>query len=78
IHDEKLIHSSSDRAVRYDTLIIATGSYSWIPPITGADGSDCYVYRTIEDLNAIVACSRRSKRGALIGGGLSRLTAAGT
>ena len=59
------------------TLILATGSYPWIPPIAGAEGSDCFVYRTIEDLNAIEACARRSKRGAVIGGGLLGLEAAG-
>jgi len=75
--EEKLIHSNTGRAVHYDTLIFATGSYPWIPPIKGAEGSDCFVYRTIEDLNAIEACSRRSKRGAVIGGGLLGLEAAG-
>lgn len=75
--DEKLIHSTTGRAVHYDTLIFATGSYPWIPPIKGAGGSNCFVYRTIEDLNAIEACSRRSKRGAVIGGGLLGLEAAG-
>ncbi|WP_313655090.1 nitrite reductase large subunit NirB [Pantoea sp.] len=75
--DEKLIHSSTGRAVHYDTLIFATGSYPWIPPIHGAEGSDCFVYRTIDDLNAIEACARRCKRGAVIGGGLLGLEAAG-
>jgi nitrite reductase (NADH) large subunit len=75
--EEKLIHSNTGRAVHYDTLIFATGSYPWIPPIKGAEGSNCFVYRTIEDLNAIEACSRRSKRGAVIGGGLLGLEAAG-
>ncbi|WP_312110011.1 nitrite reductase large subunit NirB [Pantoea septica] len=75
--EEKLIHSNTGRAVSYDTLIFATGSYPWIPPIKGAEGADCFVYRTIEDLNAIEACARRSKRGAVIGGGLLGLEAAG-
>lgn len=75
--DEKLIHSNTGRAVHYDTLIFATGSYPWVPPIKGAEGSDCFVYRTIEDLNAIEACARRSQRGAVIGGGLLGLEAAG-
>ncbi|WP_312836724.1 nitrite reductase large subunit NirB [Pantoea sp.] len=74
---EKVIHSSSGRTVHYDTLVLATGSYPWIPPIEGADGARCFVYRTIEDLNAIEACARRSKRGAVIGGGLLGLEAAG-
>ncbi|WP_313619985.1 nitrite reductase large subunit NirB [Pantoea septica] len=75
--EEKLIHSNTGRAVSYDTLIFATGSYPWIPPIKGAEAVDCFVYRTIEDLNAIEACARRSKRGAVIGGGLLGLEAAG-
>ncbi|TCQ84780.1 MULTISPECIES: nitrite reductase large subunit NirB [Rahnella] len=74
---EKVIHSSSGRTVYYDKLIIATGSYPWVPPITGSDGQDCFVYRTIEDLHAIESCARRSKRGAVVGGGLLGLEAAG-
>lgn len=74
---EKMIHSSTGRAVQYDKLVIATGSYPWVPPIAGAEGQDCFVYRTIEDLNAIEACARRSKRGAVVGGGLLGLEAAG-
>ncbi|ERK11634.1 Nitrite reductase [NAD(P)H] large subunit [Pantoea sp. AS-PWVM4] len=75
--DKQRIHSSTGRVVPYDTLIFATGSYPWIPPIQGADGSDCFVYRTIEDLDAIAACAQRSQRGAVIGGGLLGLEAAG-
>ncbi|MBF3299567.1 FAD-dependent oxidoreductase, partial [Leptospira borgpetersenii serovar Ballum] len=52
---EKVIHSSAGRTVFYDKLIMATGSYPWIPPIKGSDTQDCFVYRTIEDLNAIEA-----------------------
>ncbi|PLR45950.1 nitrite reductase large subunit NirB [Chimaeribacter arupi] len=74
---EKVIHSTSGRTVWYDKLVMATGSYPWIPAIQGADTQDCFVYRTIEDLNAIEACARRSKRGAVVGGGLLGLEAAG-
>lgn len=74
---DKLIHSNTGRSVYYDKLIMATGSYPWVPAIKGADTQDCFVYRTIEDLNAIEACARRSKRGAVVGGGLLGLEAAG-
>jgi nitrite reductase (NADH) large subunit len=74
---EKVIHSSAGRTVFYDKLIMATGSYPWIPPIKGSETQDCFVYRTIEDLNAIESCARRSKRGAVVGGGLLGLEAAG-
>ena len=56
---------------------MATGSYPWIPPIKGSETRDCFVYRTIEDLNAIESCARRSKRGAVVGGGLLGPEAAG-
>ena len=75
--EEKLIHAHTGRLVPYDKLILATGSRPWIPPIIGADGADCFVYRTIEDLNGIEACARHSQRGAVIGGGLLGLEAAG-
>ena len=74
---EKIIHSSSGRSVHYDKLVLATGSYPWVPAIQGANGQDCFVYRTIEDLNAIENCARRSRRGAVVGGGLLGLEAAG-
>nr|VXZ91430.1 nitrite reductase subunit NirD [Klebsiella pneumoniae] len=32
-----MIHSSAGRTVFYDKLIMATGSYPWIPPIKGAE-----------------------------------------
>jgi nitrite reductase (NADH) large subunit len=73
----KKVYSQTGQAVSYDKLILATGSYPWIPPITGAEGDDCYVYRTLEDLDAIAECAKRSQRGAVVGGGLLGLEAAG-
>jgi len=74
---EKVVYSDQGRAVSYDKLVLATGSYAWVPPVAGADGSNCFVYRTIEDLEAIEACARNSRSGAVIGGGLLGLEAAG-
>ncbi len=74
---EKVVCSSAGRKVPYDKLVLATGSRPWVPPISGADGADCFVYRTIEDLNAIEACAKRSQRGVVVGGGLLGLEAAG-
>ena len=74
---EKVVYSDQGRAVSYDKLALATGSYAWVPPVAGADGSNCFVYRTIEDLEAIEACARNSRSGAVIGGGLLGLEAAG-
>ncbi|KGD74899.1 nitrite reductase [Tatumella morbirosei] len=73
----KQISSGHGRIVTYDKLVIATGSRPWVPPIEGSDTADCFVYRTIGDLNAIETCALRSKRGVVIGGGLLGLEAAG-
>ncbi len=67
---------------RYDKLLIATGSRAMIPPIDGARDANgelragVFGFRTIDDCNAIVATAKRSRRAAVIGGGLLGLEAA--
>jgi nitrite reductase (NADH) large subunit len=60
----------------YDALVLATGSYPFVPPIPGADRPGCFVYRTIEDLDAIRAASKNAQCGVILGGGLLGLEAA--
>ena len=60
----------------YDKLVLATGSYPFVPPVPGHDRSHTYVYRTLEDLDAIIEGARSSKAGVVIGGGLLGLEAA--
>ncbi len=60
----------------YDKLVLATGSYPFVPPIPGREGEHCLVYRTIEDLEAITASAKQSKIGVVVGGGLLGLEAA--
>jgi nitrite reductase (NADH) large subunit len=67
---------------RYDKLLIATGSRAFIPPMQGARGADgelrngVFAFRTIDDCNGILEAARRSKKAAVIGGGLLGLEAA--
>ncbi len=75
--ENKTVYSNSGREVQYDKLIMATGSYPFVPPIKGNESKDCFVYRTIEDLKAIETTAKKSKSGAVIGGGLLGLEAAG-
>lgn len=75
--DKHIVYSSSGREIKYDKLIMATGSFPFVPPIKGRESKDCFVYRTIEDLKAIEACAKKSKVGVVIGGGLLGLEAAG-
>ncbi|MDO6764974.1 nitrite reductase large subunit NirB [Agarivorans sp. 1_MG-2023] len=75
--EQKVVYSSTGREINYDKLVMATGSYPWVPPIKGSENKDCFVYRTIEDLKAIEASAKKSKSGAVVGGGLLGLEAAG-
>lgn len=60
----------------YDKLILATGSYPFVPPIPGAEGNSRLVYRTLDDLDAIRAAAAGARRGVVVGGGLLGLEAA--
>lgn len=74
----KTVRSATGEDVPYDVLVLATGSYPFVPPVEGRDRPGCFVYRTIEDLEAIRAWAERPEvsSGAVIGGGLLGLEAA--
>ncbi|WP_299931189.1 nitrite reductase large subunit NirB [uncultured Nocardioides sp.] len=60
----------------YDVLVLATGAAPFVPPVEGRGKDGCFVYRTIEDLEAIQAASAAATSGVVIGGGLLGLEAA--
>ncbi|NED56507.1 NAD(P)/FAD-dependent oxidoreductase, partial [Micromonospora aurantiaca] len=60
----------------YDALVLATGSYAFVPPVDGTDLPGVFVYRTLDDLTAIREHARGRRAGAVIGGGLLGLEAA--
>jgi len=72
----KVVRSARYKAVPYDKLVFATGSSPFVPPVAGHDRRDCFVYRTIEDLEEIAAKASRGRIGTVIGGGLLGLEAA--
>ncbi len=72
----KRVRTADGAEIRYDKLVIATGSYPFVPPLPGRDRPQCFVYRTIEDLEAIRAAGAAAAVGAVIGGGLLGLEAA--
>lgn len=74
--DAKTVTSSQGRTVEYDKLILATGSFPFVPPVPGHEREACLVYRTIEDLEAITQAGANSKVGTVVGGGLLGLEAA--
>ncbi|NEX59575.1 nitrite reductase large subunit NirB [Noviherbaspirillum galbum] len=72
----KTVTTGSGEVLAYDKLVMATGSYPFVPPVPGKDREDCFVYRTIEDLEAMLECGSRAKSGVVIGGGLLGLECA--
>lgn len=72
----KTITTHKGTVQSYDKLILATGSSPFVPPIPGVDKDGVFVYRTIEDLNDIIAYGEHIKRAAVMGGGLLGLEAA--
>ncbi|MEX1908339.1 MULTISPECIES: nitrite reductase large subunit NirB [Janibacter] len=75
---------SDGRVLPFDELVLATGSSAAVPPVPGTDLQGCFVYRTIDDVAALrqwVEALRerhdRPLRGAVVGGGLLGLEAAG-
>ena len=75
---------STSGCTRYDALVLATGSTPFVPPVPGRDLAGCFVYRTLDDLDAIKAAAARAvqaegpgrRSGVVIGGGLLGLEAA--
>jgi nitrite reductase (NADH) large subunit len=78
---KSVLTAGGDR-VEYDALVLATGSYAFVPPVPGHDLPGCHVYRTLDDLDAIRADAQRALDaghapvGVVIGGGLLGLEAA--
>ncbi|MGB9991501.1 nitrite reductase large subunit NirB [Pseudoduganella rhizocola] len=67
---------STGEVLAYDKLVLATGSFPFVPQLEGKDRKDCFVYRTIEDLEAMLECGSRSRSGVVVGGGLLGLECA--
>ncbi len=70
------VSGSDGSHTQYDKLILATGSYPFVPPVPGHDLDPCFVYRTLADLDAIEAAAKTAKTGVVVGGGLLGLEAA--
>jgi len=76
--------TAARRVVEYDTLVLATGSYAARVAVDGAGLPGCFVYRTMDDVQALhrFVAERgaelgRPLVGTVVGGGLLGLEAAG-
>ena len=74
--DEKTVQTTSGRSFGYDKLVMATGSYPFVPPIPGHEQEHCLTYRTIDDLAKIKASANGMTKGVVVGGGLLGLECA--
>jgi len=72
----KTVRTASGASFVYDQLVLATGSYPFVPPVTGSDHPNCLTYRTIEDLELIRDAASGARRGVVVGGGLLGLECA--
>jgi nitrite reductase (NADH) large subunit len=82
----RTVTTSEGDALGYDALVLATGSYPFVPPVPGHDTDGCFVYRTLDDLDGIRARAEaaieraraegRQANGLVVGGGLLGLEAA--
>jgi len=82
--EARRVVTASGTELTYDALVLATGSVPFVPPVPGRDLDGCFVYRTLDDLDAIseaaaaaVARPGPGRRSAVVvGGGLLGLEAA--
>ncbi|KAH8666708.1 nitrite reductase [Xylariales sp. PMI_506] len=77
--DKKNVACSGGQVIPYDILVLATGSDAVLPSHTpGHDANGVFVYRTIDDLERLIAFGKHRKGtvGAVVGGGLLGLEAA--
>lgn len=72
----KTVTAESGLVVAYDKIILATGSFPFVPPVPGHQRDNVFVYRTIDDLEKITAAAKKAKVGTVVGGGLLGLEAA--
>ncbi len=69
--DQRIVLSVRGREVRYDKLVLATGSFPFVPPVPGVEKAGVFVYRTIEDLERMIAYAKEVKSCAVMAAGCS-------
>jgi nitrite reductase (NADH) large subunit len=72
---KKVVTTGEGESFAYDKLLLATGGYSFVPPIKGSDLPGVMTLRTVGDAESIKSRAKQSQRVALIGGGLLGLEA---
>ncbi|NYI00733.1 NAD(P)/FAD-dependent oxidoreductase [Cupriavidus plantarum] len=72
----RVVRAQSGREVKYDRLLIATGSTPFILPVPGHTLDGVIAFRDIQDVEKMLAAARDHRHAVVIGGGLLGLEAA--
>ena len=68
---EHILVLDGDEALKYDKLLIATGSHTFIPPIKGLSDADNYIgFRNIDDIEVLKEVPKTAKNIVVLGSGL--------
>jgi len=73
--ERKEVVTSKGERFGFDKLLLATGGFSFVPPITGSDKKGVFTLRTIRDADEIISYSKGMKKVLIIGGGALGLEA---
>jgi nitrite reductase (NADH) large subunit len=72
----RTVRARSGIEVKYDRLLLATGSQPFIVPVPGADLPGVVGFRDLDDVDTMLQAARDGKHAVVIGGGLLGLEAA--
>ena len=72
----KTVTAQDGAVTPFDTLLLATGSSAWMPPIDGLDKDGVFAFRTLDDTRALLGARGPGAKAVVIGGGLLGLEAA--
>jgi nitrite reductase (NADH) large subunit len=73
---KRVVRAQSGLEVRYDRLLIATGSKPFIIPVPGHQLPGVIAFRDIQDVETMLEAARNHRHAVVIGGGLLGLEAA--
>jgi len=68
--DSQEIEVAGGKKEKYESLLLANGSFSFIPPFKGTDKKGIFALRTLDDAFELLDYLKNHQRVAVIGGGL--------
>src|SRR5690606_8117149 len=68
--ESRVVRTATGEEYPYDSLVLATGAAPFVPPVPGLEKKGVFVYRTVDDLEAITEYAKKAQSAAVIGGGL--------